>query len=521
MIDAIRLENFKAVGTPQTVTIRPLTLIFGANNSGKSSILQAVLLLKQTLEEADSPRTTLLARGNLVDLHSLRMLRHRPAPQDATVGIAIRLSGQLPHQTGRANVPGIPPAPNTGLPNPWLSFQFAEHRQDDVLLEECVLGTADWANYLAKFANLALRGMGRTTSPRLAAKLSSGRWMQLSQINPEHDAVAVAWQRFVTAREAYSDAASGAWKDRGEKQSGSFHYAFSTDVAPRLLNLTFAEFLQAIVHQQSDPIQLNHFFPLSTGGMGKPTPSFSDPLSALGAFGLLEPTALLSRVAHRLKEMLTSKTEYTGPRRIASERYHVYSGSRPGRVGPAGLRTADLLFTEPEVLDRVNSWLTHFGLGAHIEVHRLDDGKTSSAFFLELVYPATGVRVQLPDMGSGLRQTLPVIVQVLASERKLLMIEEPESHLHPRLQGQLGDLFAESVYERQNQLIIETHSEHLVLRIQRLVRKGVLPADAVAIFFVGPSPDGALLQPLRLDGDGDFIDEWPEGFLPERLAELL
>jgi hypothetical protein len=142
MIDALRLENFKAIGSPQSVVIRPLTLIFGANNSGKSSLLQALLLLKQTLEEADSPRTTLLPRGNLVDLHSLRMLRHRPSTHDATVNISLRLSGRLTSGAkSGGNAPGIPPEPAPGLPNPWISFRFGEHRQDDILLEECALGT--------------------------------------------------------------------------------------------------------------------------------------------------------------------------------------------------------------------------------------------------------------------------------------------------------------------------------------------------------------------------------------------
>lgn len=66
MLRELQLANFKAFGEKVRIPIRPLTLIFGANSSGKSSIFQALLLLKQTLEEAQSPKTLLLFKGNLV-----------------------------------------------------------------------------------------------------------------------------------------------------------------------------------------------------------------------------------------------------------------------------------------------------------------------------------------------------------------------------------------------------------------------------------------------------------------------
>ena len=77
MLREYRLTNFKAFGETVTIPIRPLTLIFGANSSGKSSILQSLLLLKQTLEEAKNPNTALLPKGSLVDLGTYRDFVHR------------------------------------------------------------------------------------------------------------------------------------------------------------------------------------------------------------------------------------------------------------------------------------------------------------------------------------------------------------------------------------------------------------------------------------------------------------
>jgi predicted ATPase len=95
-------------------------------------------------------------------------------------------------------------------------------------------------------------------------------------------------------------------------------------------------------------------------------------------------------------------------------------------------------------------------------------------------------------------------------------------HIHPRLQADLGNLLAEAIKKpRWNQFLIETHSEHLVLRLQKLVRQKTLTPEDVSILYVSRGSEGSQVQRLHLDGNGDFIDEWPGGFFPERLRELM
>ena len=101
------------------------------------------------------------------------------------------------------------------------------------------------------------------------------------------------------------------------------------------------------------------------------------------------------------------------------------------------------------------------------------------------------------------------------------MVEQPEIHLHPRLQAEFGSFLADCIKSKQgNQFIIETHSEHLILRLQRLVREGILKPQDISVIFVSKKPGGAKAQCLELDENGDFIDDWPGGFFPERLKEL-
>jgi predicted ATPase len=131
------------------------------------------------------------------------------------------------------------------------------------------------------------------------------------------------------------------------------------------------------------------------------------------------------------------------------------------------------------------------------------------------------IEVGLSNVGFGISQVLPMIVQSLVSEYQIITIEQPEVHIHPRLQADLVDLFIESIEEsRRNQFIIETHSEHLALRLQRRVREKKLSPDQISILYVSRGPNGSTVQPLRLDEEGDFIDDFPGGFFPERLREL-
>ena len=121
-----------------------------------------------------------------------------------------------------------------------------------------------------------------------------------------------------------------------------------------------------------------------------------------------------------------------------------------------------------------------------------------------------------------------MIVAALADRVPFVMIEQPEIHGHPRLQTGLGDLFIEASASRQ--FLIETHSEHLILRLLRRIREttdGELAAgapaftpDQLSVMHVQRTPAGAVFTRLRVDATGEFIDRWPTGFFAERAGEL-
>jgi predicted ATPase len=139
---------------------------------------------------------------------------------------------------------------------------------------------------------------------------------------------------------------------------------------------------------------------------------------------------------------------------------------------------------------------------------------------LKLIDTIKGVEVTHRDVGIGISQVLPVLVMAFGSQGKLLAMEQPEIHLHPALQAELGDVFIESALgERKNTFILETHSEHLILRLMRRIREGKISSDDVGVVYVEPLPQGSRFIELRIDEQGDFIDEWPGGFFEESFNE--
>ena len=139
---------------------------------------------------------------------------------------------------------------------------------------------------------------------------------------------------------------------------------------------------------------------------------------------------------------------------------------------------------------------------------------------LKLIDTVKGVEVTHRDVGIGISQVLPVLVMAFGSQGKLLAMEQPEIHLHPALQAELGDVFIESALgERKNTFILETHSEHLILRLMRRIREGKISSDDVGVVYVEPLPQGSRFIELRIDEQGDFVDEWPGGFFEESFNE--
>jgi hypothetical protein len=154
--------------------------------------------------------------------------------------------------------------------------------------------------------------------------------------------------------------------------------------------------------------------------------------------------------------------------------------------------------------------------GAQLNLERLATGSRLCIMPLN-----SEIELQPNDVGVGIAQVLPVLVSALDDVDSFTAIEQPELHLHPRLQARLADVFLVSSHTSIHGFLLETHSEHLLLRIQRRIREcsqGKRELDlhigrgSVAIYYVCQQEGQTKLLRMNLDDQGDFIEPWPDDF---------
>jgi len=184
-----------------------------------------------------------------------------------------------------------------------------------------------------------------------------------------------------------------------------------------------------------------------------------------------------------------------------------------------------------------NNWLSRMKVGVSVDVKsdELLPGdlgiplKVSAKVISTATSNGRNPSLRVQDVGCGVSQLVPLIVALLLDRRKTVIVEQPELHLHPRLQTELGDLFLYGRSKHTN-AIVETHSEHLILRILRRIREtyeGELPSgyleaktSDVSVQYFQSTNIGTKVTRLRINEEGEFVDSWPYGFFDERIGEM-
>lgn len=483
MFRKLLIKNFRTFRTLQSIPLRPITLIYGPNSNGKSSLIKSLLLLKQTVEQGGANAFPLAMKGNLVDLGNFKELVY---------GHDTSLTCEVSAWFDNTEKPKIRLGPFSGFPSypdGGFGIDFGSVGNDEVMLKATKL-------YLDMSDRPAIVYEPTKSLPAHSSRHFWRTRIQRGSLQNQSTSQVMGIKELALPPEYLQK-----WFEWLRSRPTSKE-AFQDDIR----NWTVEQFSHHIDQEAKNAVvQLSSFVPYSAMAIDENRGGFGFDLAMLNI-----------DMGQRLEQNL-AKVRYLGPIRALPERLYVFSGNIPATVGKLGDFGPDMLYGKQEIVDATNRLLNAFKMGYEIVVKRLDP--EYGAYSIRLIDSRSKIDVGLSDVGTGISQVLPLIIDSVSGDG-VIICEQPEIHLHPALQGELGELFRVGVKEFGNQYIIETHSEQIILRIKRLIKEKRLTPKEVVVLYVDKDEDGSECIELRLDECGNFLDKWPSGFFEESFNEI-
>lgn len=445
MLKQLRIQNFKGWKDTGAIRMAPLSLFFGANSSGKSSIGQFLMMLKQTVESPD--RKAVFYPGGKNSAVSLGSYQEMVFHRD---------------------------------PSKKITFDYRWSLPEMLKFKDPVTGLSFFGDSLSFHAKVGLEDKDKHTLvlDQLKYELLEGEESRLS----------IGMERKSDSKSEYKVDATNYTLKR--KQGRVWNPG-----AP----VRFYGFPDEVVayHQNADFVQslnLRH-------------------------------------------EKLYRSLCYLGPLRTKAERLYSWTGVEPESVGYAGENTvAAILAARSRKIslgykrpakpfeEIIALKFKEMGLIEEFMVNPISEQRQE----YEVKVRTKGARdwVDLPDVGFGISQVLPVLVQCFyAPAGSIILMEQPEIHLHPSAQSALADVMIDVINSRENgsdrdiQLVIETHSEHFLRRLQRRIAEDAVTQEKVSAYFANITQNPATLEPLQIDIFGN-IRNWPENFFGDEMGDI-
>jgi len=249
-------------------------------------------------------------------------------------------------------------------------------------------------------------------------------------------------------------------------------------------------------------------------------------------YAYYQNAGFLAELQLALEEMLRG-TFYLGPVRDFPQRHYTWPGSEPADMGRRGERVVHAILASRKrgsdispgykkkkqtLEERVAFWLKELGLIYDFSVPPI--AAESNQYQVRVKKSPDSPEVLITDVGFGVSQILPVLVLCYyVPEHSTVLLEHPEIHLHPSAQSGLADVFIDVIKNRHLQIIVESHSEHLLRRFQRRIAEEKLTSEDAAFYFCGMGTNGSSLMSLDVDLLGQ-IKNWPKDFFGDEFGEM-
>lgn len=435
MLKKISLSNFKAFQKMDQLEIRNLTVIVGRNSCGKSSLMQSLLLLKQTLNSQNS--TPLCLEGKYLKYSSLKELSFGlPPVNTAKIGYELFLTDEPNEISGKVSI-SYKNINKDGVYMPQLAEYKVNVKSEDKEIETSF-----------------------TSIPKAKSKKLFRHWIK-----------------------------------RFEKEDfGTFSGA----------KIIFHKFLPERV--------LLTFETINSEGV-KELKEFKIPLFA-DMEDEMELNSLLNSDLNNMR--------YLSPIRARPERAYVHYSEDTSLLNEDGSNSAHILWAKRDhevkwknkkfkLSAAVNECIDTIGLSQAISPDKVGD----IIYKVGLKESVSGSNVSLADVGFGYSQVIPIILLgLLNSKDNLMLIEQPEIHLHPSSAGNLADLFLGFV-EDDKRFVIETHSQEFINKLRlRVIQNPELKKKINIVFVEQNIGEASIIKQFEIDEKGMF-PEWPDGFIDE------
>lgn len=427
MLQSIFIKNFKRFNHGQKIDLKPLTIICGRNSSGKSTILQSLLLMKQSVLSRKDDSAALSFAGPFLIRNGIKDFFHKGHNDCDETTFSFEYD------------------------NYEIEFVFKEMEKDDTTL-----------TYVDKYSICCKKNV------IISLKYDSGT----NGYTLSNDS---------SIKKFSSDKIRQAFNEKAAKVKFGMH-----GLMPRC--------------------QLSHInLPLD--------------ILAIGNEDLKSDIIGIASTPNRLIRHLGG-IRYLGPVRIAPQSLYVQYSDPQIDLGYNGENTAQLLWKKQNkpvakgdktFKDKINYYLELLGISQKITVARRENIVYSIDVSLE---GNSKDKVPISDVGFGISQVLPVILNGLLTESgEIAIFEQPEIHLHPDCKSKLADFFIDLV-KNDRQVIVETHSTELIDKLRLRIIEDPALLNLINVIFVEPdskNPNESLAYPIKLGKQG-VLDKWPKGF---------
>ena len=468
LIDSICLKNFKAFQDTGTLPLKKITLLVGKNSAGKSSLIKSILGASQTSRQTSPDDTHFRLIGDYTNLGTYTDTVHE---NDANTDFSIEF--------------GIID-PKDRVYN--LQYTFCKNEKNP-------LGTS-------------LKGIKVHHEGKFL--LSGGKPLK----NQPKDRSGFGHLGILLSRPKMTNAEYFEKKD---------NQGFNPEVMKKLQEL-MNDTQRKEGKEEAKILQINiRDFAIDVSKKGMQGLIDLEGLDEIGRH--IGDTVLISR----LIDSVLDRAIYLSGVREEPTREARLAQSSGNRVGIKGESLAIMLHqrrNNKEFMDKFNRHLQVLEIAEKATTapsYMKSEGKEVETGYIKILLQKQGKNRTLMDLGFGTSQVLPVVFELGLRRNRLILIEQPELHLHPAAQSEIGSLLSFSI-EQGNQLIVETHSANLIERLRKLIREGKLSNKDVNIIYIGKDEQngGSRCDVIGFDEKGEFTEAWPEeSFFGERELEYL